>query len=204
MAEFEMSINALPGRERLAMVYYLQGFSFRDISEKMTQAGFSSSHVTVQKLIRDSLMAFFNKSSLQNVRSKNVRVTRVRATRAKREFHTILEQAINSGTFAIRSEDTYRHGFAPGEKRKSSKPTHPRSRSGWASANDLLARMQDPESKHGIQAAFDASPEELGRAAVEHVNIARKVPVDSLTTFLMATSTVNVVERVMNLTKDAA
>jgi RNA polymerase sigma factor (sigma-70 family) len=202
MAEFEMSINALPERERLAMALYLQGFSFREISEKMTQAGYSSSRVKVRKWIKDSLMAFW--SGRENVGSKNIRVTRVRATRAKREFHSILEQAINSGTLAVRPEDTYPYGLAHGGRRRASKPTQQSSRRGWESANELLARMQHPESKHGIQAAFDASPEELGRAAVEHAKESRKVPVSSLTTFLMATSTVNVVERVMNLTKDVA
>ncbi|HEY2293167.1 MAG TPA: hypothetical protein VGM86_20900 [Thermoanaerobaculia bacterium] len=32
---------------------------------------------------------------------------------------------------------------------------------------DLLDRLQTPEARRGLEAAFNASPEELGRAAVE-------------------------------------
>jgi len=186
-AEFEKIINALPEKERLAIAYYLQGFSLKETSEKMLQAGFSASQGTVTRWIRDVLRAFWESGTLENIKSKNVRVTKVRATRAKKEFRTILDQAINSGTPAITPEGIY-----------GSKGTQP----GWASANDLLQKMQSPESKQGVQDAFKASPKELGRAAVEHVNKGRKVPVSSLT-YIMAASTVNVVGRVMNLTKDA-
>lgn len=199
MAEFEQRINALPDKERLAIAYYLQGFSYREISDKMNEAGFSVSHVTVHRWIRDALRAFFIKSGVEDLRSKNVRVTRVRATRAKREFDTILEQAINSGTTV-----TYRNRLTSVGRRKSSKAKPRTSQPGWPFANDLLKRMQSRESKRGIQAAFDASPEELGQAAVDHANRKHKVPVGSLTTFLMAASTANVVGRVMNLTKDVA
>jgi hypothetical protein len=85
-----------------------------------------------------------------------------------------------------------------------SKTTQPNLRPGWKSANDLLKSMQSPKSKQGIQAAFEASPEALGRAAVEHATKGRRVPVSSLTTFLMAASTVNVVGRVMDLSEDVA
>lgn len=204
LAEFEKSINALPDRERLAIAYYLQGFSFREISKKMLEAGFSSSHVMVSKWIREALSAYFQKSgNLKNIGSKNVKVTKVRATRAKREFYTILEHAINSGTAGM-SEDIHRTSLAAVVKPESSKTTQLTSHPGWQSANDLLKSMQSPESKRGIEAAFEASPEALGQAAVEHANKGRKIPVSSLTTYLMATSTVNVVGRVMNLTKDVA
>ncbi|HKO44893.1 MAG TPA: sigma-70 family RNA polymerase sigma factor [Pyrinomonadaceae bacterium] len=206
LAEFEKSINALPERERLAVAYYLQGFTFRKTSEKMRQAGFSASHVTVRYWIRDALSAFFLKSGNdpQKDRSRNLRVTRVRATRAKKEFYTILEHAINSGTAVIMPENAYRAPIALVSKRKTSKTTLPTSQPGWQSANDLLKSMQSRESKQGIQAAFDASPDELGKAAVKHAGRGRRVPVGSLTTFLMAASTANVVERVMNLSEDVA
>ncbi len=204
MAEFEKRIYALPAKERLAMAYYLEGFSYREISAKLLEAGFSISHVTIHNRIRKGLRAFFIKSGVEDVRSKNVKVTRVRATRAKREFHSIVEQAINSSAPVIPSEHIYPNSYTVVGQRNLSKATASKSRPGWASANDLLKRMQSPESKQGIQAAFDASPEELGEAAVEDANTKHKVPVGSLTTFLMATSTANVVGRVMNLTKDVA
>lgn len=208
LAEFEKSINALPQRQRLAVAYYLQGYTFRETSERMLQAGFRSSHVRfIRKWIKDGLItAFFPKpGQIPNVRSSNVRVTKVRATRAKREFYTVLEQAINSGTVvAVTSEGTYITPRTPLLRHRTSKTAQPNSRPGWQSANDLLKNMQSPESKQGIQAAFDASPEALGEAAVEDANERRKVPVGTLTTFLMAASTANVVERVMNLSEDAA
>ncbi|MFY9620161.1 MAG: sigma-70 family RNA polymerase sigma factor [Pyrinomonadaceae bacterium] len=204
LAEFEKSINALPLQQQLAIAYYLKGFTFREISDKMRQAGYRSTHVTVAYWIKEGLTAFFPESDqLQNIRSKNVSVTRLRATRAKREFYTILEEAINSGTAAI-TLNISRRLAAPAIKRKPLKPAQLTSRAGWRAANDLLRNMQSPESKQGIQAAFDASPEALGEAAVEQANKRRKVPVGSLTTFLMAASTANVVERVMNLSEDAA
>lgn len=203
MAEFEKTINALPERERLAVAYYLQGFSSREISEKMLGAGVSVSHVTVLKWTRDALATFFHKRGhLDSIHSKNVRTMKVRATRAKREFHTILEHAINAGTPDITSEKIYRKSRARVINRKTTKKTQPTLRPDWQTANDLLKKMQSPESKQGIRAAFDASPEALGFAAIEHANNRRKVPVGSLTTYLMATSTANVVGKVMNLTKD--
>jgi antitoxin Phd len=33
--------------------------------------------------------------------------------------------------------------------------------------DELLARMQTPEAREGAKKAFDATPEELGKAAVE-------------------------------------
>lgn len=198
-AEFEKRINALPDRERLAMAYYLQGFSFREISQKMLQAGFSASHVTVANGIRKGLRAFFEQSNLKDDRSRNVRVTRVRATRAKREFYAILEQAINADAPTITSDNSYPHSLALVRRGKTALSSRP----GWLSANHLLKRMQSPESKKAIQAAFDASPEELGRAAVDHAT-GQSVPVSVLSTSLMAASTVSVVGRVMNLTKDVA
>jgi antitoxin Phd len=207
IAEFEKNVNALPLRERLAVGYYLQGFSFRETSAKMGEAGFQAGHVTVRKWVRESLSAFFESSQLNKPRgnstSQNSKVTKARATRAKREFFSILEQAINSGTAAIQ-EDTRKVRSAPLVGRKTPKATRAGARPGWESALDLLKKMQTPESKQGRQAAFEASPEELGRAAVKYANKARNVPVASLTTFLMATSTVSVVGRVMGLSGDVA
>ncbi len=180
MAEFEKSIEALPPREQLAVAYYLQGYSTRETSEKLREAGFSSSHVTVRRWIRDGL----------------------KASRAKKVFYTILEQAIDSGIANV-SGNIYRTPL-PVVRQTSSETTQPTPRLGWQLANDLLSSMQTAESKRGIQAAFDASPEELGQAAVDLANKRRKIPIVSLTTFLMATSTVSVLGRVMNLSKDAA
>lgn len=201
IAEFEKRINALPRKERLAVVYYLQGLTLRETSEKMRQAGFPSSHVAVGKWIRDALSDRFSKAGPLQTIPKRARVTKVRAARAKREFHTIVEQAIDSGISAITS-DRDSHPLTR-ERSKTSKTKRSNSRPGWQSANDLLKSMQSRASKEGIHAAFESSPEDLGRAAVEYAIKTREVPVSSLTTLLMATSTANVVGRVMNLTEDA-
>lgn len=189
MAEFEKSINALPDRERLAIAYYLQGFTLREISDKMHQAGFSFSHETIRRWISDGIRAHFTTSAdLEHFRPKNLRVKTVRATRAKKEFYTIVDRAITSGvpTTIV-----------------STKRKEPSSRPGWESAKELLKRMQSSESKQGIRAAFEASPKSLGRAAVEYSKT-RKIPISTLATMLMEASTINVVGRVMNLTKDVA
>ena len=81
----------------------------------------------------------------------------------------MLEQAINSGPAAM-SEDIHRTPLALVAKHANSKIMQLTSHPGWQSANDLLKSMQTPESKRGIEAAFEASPEALGRAAVELAN----------------------------------
>lgn len=204
MSEFEKSIYDLPPTERLAITFYLQGFTINEISEKMREAGFSTSRVRVRTGIKRGLQAFFPQARhLLDYRSENARVTRIRTTRAKKQFHTILEQAINSGSAGIASEDLYRPTPTHARHRRSEEK-QTGTRLGWHSANELLKSMQSRESRKGIQAAFEASSEALGDAAAEYATNKRKVSVSSLTTFLMATSTANVVGRVMNLSQDAS
>jgi prevent-host-death family protein len=97
-----------------------------------------------------------------------VDVPTVAATRFKNEFGTIFEQAALGGAVAITKHNTPKAvllSYAEFEAlTKASTPT----------LNDLtdefdrlLENMQTPESKTSMAAAFDATPEQLGGAAVK-------------------------------------
>lgn len=75
---------------------------------------------------------------------------------------------------------------------------------GWESAVALLEKMQTPESKRGIQAAYEASPEKLGLTAVKHAQKRRNLPVASSTTSLIAAPTRKVLRRAKSLPAKAA
>jgi antitoxin Phd len=94
-------------------------------------------------------------------------VARVSATIAKNEFGRILERVIQGGTVVITKHD------APKAVLISIDEFDALSRAGQVKLDNLsgefdalLARMQTPAARAGMQAAFDASPKQLGRAAL--------------------------------------
>jgi prevent-host-death family protein len=96
-----------------------------------------------------------------------VDVPTVPATRVKNEFGQILEQATHSGAVAITRHDTTKAVLLSLAEFESLVGI--RSRTLAALSNDfdeLLAGMQTVKSRKGMKAAFNASPAQLGRAAV--------------------------------------
>jgi antitoxin Phd len=106
--------------------------------------------------------------TFKNSRGELVDVPTVAATRVKNEFGQILEQATHSGAVAITRHDTTKAvllSLAEFESLVSA-----RARTLDALSNDfdeMLAGMQTQESRKGMRAAFNASPAQLGRAALK-------------------------------------
>lgn len=106
--------------------------------------------------------------TFKNSRGELVDVPTVAATRVKNEFGQILEQAMHSGAVAITRHDTTKAVLLSVAEFESL--VSARSRTLDALSNDfdeLLAGMQTQKSRKGMKAAFNASPAQLGRAAVK-------------------------------------
>jgi prevent-host-death family protein len=93
--------------------------------------------------------------------------SRITATEAKNEFGRVLEKAIQGGVVVITKHDEPKavlisvrefHALANAGRTRLDTLT--------AEFDALLARMQQPGARAGMQAAFDASPKQLGAAAV--------------------------------------
>jgi antitoxin Phd len=106
--------------------------------------------------------------SFRNRNGKLVDVPVVSASRLKNEFGTVFEQAALSGAVVITRHDTPRAvllSYAEFEALTAS--ATPALDDLSDRFDKMLATMQTPEAKAGVAAAFDATPDELGAAAVE-------------------------------------
>jgi antitoxin Phd len=91
----------------------------------------------------------------------------VSATDAKNEFGRILEKAIQGGTVLITKHDTPKAVLISVDEFNALTGAGRVELDALSGEFDtLLARMQTPAARAGMQAAFDASPKRLGRAAV--------------------------------------
>jgi prevent-host-death family protein len=106
--------------------------------------------------------------TFKNSRGELVDVPSVAATRVKNEFGKILEQATHSGAVAITRHDTTKAVLLSVSEFESLVSTRSRSLDVLTNEFDeLLAGMQTQKSRKGMKAAFNASPVQLGRAAVK-------------------------------------
>jgi antitoxin Phd len=106
--------------------------------------------------------------SFRNRDGKLVDVPTVTASRLKNEFGTVFEQAAAYGAVVITKHDTPRAvllSYAEFEALTAS--ATPALDDLGERFDTLLATMQNPAAKAGVAAAFDASPEEMGAAAVK-------------------------------------
>jgi antitoxin Phd len=106
--------------------------------------------------------------SFRNRDGKLVDVSMVTASRLKNEFGTVFEQAAVDGAVVITKHATPRAvllSFAEFEALTA--PDAPALDDLSERFDTLLATMQTPAAKAGVAAAFDASPEEMGAAAVK-------------------------------------
>ena len=105
--------------------------------------------------------------TFRNSHGELVDVPAVAATRLKNEFGAVLEQALRGGAVAITRHDTPKAVLVSyDEFQVLVKERTPSLTDLSAEYDVLLARMQTPKSRKGMQAAFDATPAELGSAAV--------------------------------------
>jgi prevent-host-death family protein len=104
----------------------------------------------------------------RNREGELVDVPTVAATRFKNEFGSIFEQATVGGAVAITKHNTPKAVLLSyAEFEALTRSTAPALDELTAEFDDLLERMQTPQSKNAMASAFDASPEELGVAAVK-------------------------------------
>jgi antitoxin Phd len=94
------------------------------------------------------------------------------ATDAKNQMGHVLDTVMQGGVVLITKRETPRAAVIPmAEYEKFSRATEARLSALSGEFDALLARMQTPGARVGMQAAFDATPEQLAKAAV---NFARK------------------------------
>ena len=108
------------------------------------------------------------KLTFRNSPGRLVDISTVAATKVKNEFGAILEQTIHSGAVAITRHDTPKAvllSFAEfeslvNERSRSLDDLH-------AEFDELLAHMQTPSARKGVEAALNASHAELNSATVK-------------------------------------
>lgn len=103
----------------------------------------------------------------RNSHGQLVDISTVAATKVKNEFGAILEKTLQSGAVAITRHDTPKAVLLSYAEFESLIKERCHSLDDLnAEFDGLLARMQTSKARKGVAAAFNASPAELGRAAV--------------------------------------
>ena len=109
-----------------------------------------------------------SKLTFRNSQGQFVDISTVTATKAKNEFGAILEKTMHSGAVAITRHDRPKAVLLSFAEFESLVNERCRSLDDLNGEFDgLLARMQTSKAKKGVANAFNASPVELGRAAVK-------------------------------------
>lgn len=103
-----------------------------------------------------------------NSKGEEVELVSFNATEAKNAFGRVLDAALRQGAAVITKHDVPRAVLLSLEEFDALTSSRLTQLEALASDFDaLLARMQTPASRRGMRAAFDASPPELGEAAVK-------------------------------------
>jgi len=106
--------------------------------------------------------------TFRNSQGVFVDIPTVAATQVKNEFGAILDKATRGGAVAITRHDRPRAVLVSYEEFESLVQARSRTLDNLgAEFDDLLDRMQSPKAKKAMDAAFNASPAKLGRAAVK-------------------------------------
>ena len=104
-----------------------------------------------------------------------VDVPTVAATRFKNEFGAIFEQATLNGAIAITKHNTPKAVLLSyAEFEALTKASSPVLDELTEQFDELLEGMQSERSKAAMASAFDATPEELGRAAIKAARSSRR------------------------------
>lgn len=117
--------------------------------------------VRVHRSRRGTVAAFRNR------RGERVEASSFTATGAKNKFGRVLEMVIQGGVVVITKHDAPKAVLLPVDEYNAlARPTESKLDTLSSEFDALLARMQTPKARAGMKAAFDASPKQLGRAAV--------------------------------------
>lgn len=105
--------------------------------------------------------------TFRNREGELVDVPTVAATRFKNEFGAVFEQAAVNGAVAITKHNTPKAVLMSiAEFEALIAASEPALDELTERFDDLLQRMQTPKAKAAMASAFDATPQQLGRAAV--------------------------------------
>ena len=105
--------------------------------------------------------------AFRNRRGEPVEASSVTATDAKKQFGRVLEIVLQGGAVVITKHDAPKAILlSVDEFNALTRTTETKLDSLSADFDAMLARMQTPRARSGMQAAFGASPKALGRAAV--------------------------------------
>lgn len=97
-----------------------------------------------------------------------VEIPEVTATEAKNAFGRVLERVAGVGAVTITRHDKPKAVLLEYEEFEALRRERSENLEELSSRfDDLVQGMQTPRARRGMKAAFEASPEELGRAAVE-------------------------------------
>jgi prevent-host-death family protein len=103
----------------------------------------------------------------RNQRGERVDAATFTSTVAKNEFGRILEIALRGRVVVITKHDTPKAVLVSLDEFNAMTSAPERTLEALTGEFDaMLARMQTPKARAGMKAAFDASPKELGKAAV--------------------------------------
>lgn len=112
--------------------------------------------------------------SFRNRDGKLVDVPSVTATRLKNEFGTVFDEAAASGAVVITKHNAPRAVLLSYTEFEALTASAAPVLDDLSERFDkLLATMQTPKAKRGVAAAFDATPEEMGTAAVKAARTAQ-------------------------------
>jgi prevent-host-death family protein len=120
--------------------------------------------VTVRTIAREVMP----KLIFRNSHGQLVDICTIAASKVKNEFGAVLEKTLHDGAVAITRHDTPKAVLLSLTEFESLVKERGHSLDDLNTEFDgLLARMQTAQARKGVEAAFNASPIELGRAAVK-------------------------------------
>jgi antitoxin Phd len=115
-----------------------------------------------------SSLTYRNNLTFRNSEGELVDVPSVAATRFKNEFGAVFEQAALGGAVAITKHNTPKAVLMSyAEFQALTRSSSPVLDELTEEFDGLLERMQTPKARAAMESAFDATPQELGRAAVK-------------------------------------
>lgn len=119
-------------------------------------------------IVTGKTRTLMSKLTFRNSHGNLVDIPTVAATKVKNEFGAILEKATHGGAVAISRHNTPKAVLISYDEFQSLVSARSHTLDVLGSEFDaLLLRMQTPKARKGMKAAFNASPTQLGRAAVK-------------------------------------
>lgn len=105
--------------------------------------------------------------TFRNRKGRDLRLTSFNATDAKNAFGRMLETALREGGIVITKHDNPKAVLLSWDEFEALASASSNQLTALAGEFDsLLARMQTPRARKGMQRAFDATPGQLGKVAV--------------------------------------